>query len=121
MLDMESHTKTRQWISTYQDLFWGQIGPKYLNLAWVWGCTANVLHPTLQDDKKLPKWDPHSKQGKFLGFFQDHALTAGLILNLQTGRVTRQFHVLYDDWFETASNENQLVEVGNQGVWERLF
>ena len=29
--------------------------------------------------------------------------------------------MVYDDWFETVSNENQLVEVQNQGVWERLF
>ena len=48
-------------------------------------------------------------------------MTAGLILNLQTGQVTPQFHVVYDDWFETVSNENQLVEAQNQGVWERLF
>ena len=64
-----------------------RISPKYLNSARVWGCPAYVPHLTLQDDKKLPKWDPCSKQGKFLGFLQDHALTAGLILNLQTGRV----------------------------------
>jgi len=48
-------------------------------------------------------------------------LTAGLILNLQTGRVTPQFHVVYDDWFETVSSENQLDVLDNPGVWERLF
>ena len=32
-----------------------RISLKYLNSARIWGCPAYVLHPTLQDDKKLPK------------------------------------------------------------------
>ena len=59
---------------------------KSVRAARVWGCPAYILHPTLQDDNKLPKWDPRSKRGLFLGFSKDHALTAGCILNLQTGR-----------------------------------
>ena len=28
-----------------------------------WGCPAYVLDPKLQDGKKLPKWDPRTRQG----------------------------------------------------------
>ena len=38
-----------------------------------WGCPSYVLEPTLQDVKKLPKWKPKSKQGKFLGISPSHA------------------------------------------------
>ena len=29
----------------------------------VWGCPAYVLDPKLQDGKKLPKWEPQTRQG----------------------------------------------------------
>ena len=32
----------------------------------VWGCPAYVLDPKLQDGKKLPKWDHHTRQGQYL-------------------------------------------------------
>ncbi|MGH9726402.1 MAG: hypothetical protein ACRD41_15170, partial [Candidatus Acidiferrales bacterium] len=69
----------------------------------VWGCPAYVLDPTLQDGKKLPKWQPRSRKGMFMGVSPDHASTIGDILNLQTKSITPQFHVVYDDDFTTVS------------------
>eukprot|EP00957_Ditylum_brightwellii_P164029 12489065-Ditylum_brightwellii.AAC.1 len=31
--------------------------------AHVWGCPAYVLDPTLQDRKKIPKWNPCKRRG----------------------------------------------------------
>lgn len=67
----------------------------------VWGCPAYVLHPKLQDGKKIPKWEPRSRRGKFMGFSPDHSLRIGNILNLNTGKITPQFHVVFDDWYST--------------------
>ena len=82
-------------------------GTKNLNFDHIrrlkpWGCPAYVLDPTLQDGKKLPKWKPRSRQGKFLGYSKHHASSVGLILNLQTKRISPQFHVLYDGLFTTV-------------------
>eukprot|EP00957_Ditylum_brightwellii_P040349 3053197-Ditylum_brightwellii.AAC.1 len=33
----------------------------------VWGCPSYVLDPTLQDGKKIPKWNLCKKCGQFLG------------------------------------------------------
>lgn len=45
-----------------------------------------------------------------------HSSTVGLIRNLQTGSITPQFHVVYDDFFETVHNdENEEPE-----EWEDL-
>jgi hypothetical protein len=34
-----------------------------------------------------------------------HASTVGLVRNLQTGSITPQFHMVYDDFFETVHSE----------------
>ena len=69
----------------------------------VWGCPAYVLDPTLRDGGKLPKWQPRSRRGKYLGVSRRHASSVGQILNLKTGYISAQFHVVYDNFFETIS------------------
>ena len=66
------------------------------------GCSSCVLDPKLQDGKKLPKWDPRTRQGQYLGKSPDHASSVELIKNLRTGYVSPQFHVLYDNKFQTV-------------------
>ena len=73
-----------------------------------WGCPTYVLEPKLRDGHKLPKWDPRSKRGQYMGASPMHASTVGLVRNLQTGAITPQFHMVYDDFFETVhSDEGQ--------------
>ena len=68
----------------------------------VWGSPAFVLDPALQDNKRLPKWTKRSRCGMYLGQSHDHHSTVGKILNLQTGHVSPQFHVVYDELFTTS-------------------
>ena len=35
--------------------------------AKVFGCPTYVLDPRIQDGKKIPRWNPRSKMGQFLG------------------------------------------------------
>ena len=74
----------------------------------VWGCPAYVLDPRIQDGKKLPKWQPKSRRGQFLGRSRRHASNIGLIRNLRTGSKTTQFHVVYDNHFTTIPSEGRL-------------
>ncbi len=82
--------------SDYQDL----------KSAKVWGCPAYVLDPKLQDGKKLPRWNPRSKLGQFLGRSDEHASNIGLIRNLKTGAISAQFHVVYDNHFTTVDSDH---------------
>jgi hypothetical protein len=67
-----------------------------------WGCPVYVLQPRLQDGGKVPKWEPRSRQGQYMGSSPLHASTVGLIRNLQTNHISPQFHVVYDDLFDTV-------------------
>jgi hypothetical protein len=61
-----------------------------------------VLHPFLQDGKKIPKWAPKSRKGKFLDFSKHHSSLVGLILNPETKFVSPQYHLVYDELFTTT-------------------
>jgi hypothetical protein len=76
----------------------------HLHRTHVWGCPVYVLDPKLQDGKKLPKWSPRCRRGQYLGPSPDHSSTIGRILNLRTGSVSPQFHVIYDDLYSTVPN-----------------
>jgi hypothetical protein len=81
-----------------------KVDHDFLKRLHVWGCPVYVLSPKLQDGKSLPKWNPRSSQGQYLGLSDIHSSTIGLILNLRTGYISPQFHVVYDDLFQTVSN-----------------
>ena len=38
----------------------------------------------------------------FMGFFQNHTSSIGLILNLNSGHILPQYHVVYYDYFTTT-------------------
>ena len=75
----------------------------------VWGCPTYVLDPRLQDGKKIPKWKPRTRMGQFLGYSPDHSTTIGLIRNLTTGKVTPQYHCVYDHKFQTVLGSTDSV------------
>jgi hypothetical protein len=77
-------------------------GPSPLTQARVWGCPAYVLDPTLQDGHKLPKWTPRSHLGMYLGSSPIHSPTVGRILNLKTGKITPQYHIMFDELYTTV-------------------
>jgi len=61
------------------------------------------LKKELQDHKKIRKWSDRTRVGINLGYSSRHALNVSLILNLQTGLVSPQYHGQYDDSFETTT------------------
>lgn len=65
------------------------------------GCPTYVL--TVQDGKKGPKWEERARCGVYLGHSPLHARSVSLVLSLETGLVSPQFHVVHDDLFETVT------------------
>jgi len=68
----------------------------------VWGCPVFVLDPKLQNDQKLPKWNRRARMGQFLGFLDEHSSLVANVRNLSTGYISPQFHLVFDDLFETV-------------------
>ena len=87
--------------------------------------TIYVLDPKLQDGKKIPKFNPRSRRGQYLGQSSAHSSTIGCILNLNTGWVSPQYHVVYDNLFTTVPNAESggLLDLQNFNAdsWSRLI
>ena len=88
-----------------------------LNRARVWGSPLYVLDPRLQDGKEILKWEKRSTAGMFMGFPPFHSSTVSLALNLTTGNVSPQFHVVHDELFTTAHN---FGETNMSALWDNL-
>ena len=86
----------------------------------VWGCPAYVLDPTLQDGKKLPKWNKRSRVGVYLGCSAEHHSTVGRILNRKTGHISPQYHVIYDETFSTVAADVTDTAFDAE-LWENLL
>ena len=77
-----------------------------LQRAHVFGCPVYMLDPRLVDGDKIPKWNHRARMGMFLGFSHEHSSLVPLVLNLRTGHVSPQYHVIFDDNFETVPSLN---------------
>ena len=51
-----------------------------------------------------PKWEPRSRIGVYLGHSPFHADSVVLVFNPFTGRVSPQYHVVFDDDFTTVKH-----------------
>jgi hypothetical protein len=101
------------------DIFTGSVVPPHRLLdLHVWGCPLYVLDPKIQQGKKLPRWEPRSRRGIFLGLSQQHASEVPLVINLGTGSVTAHFHVVFDDLFTTVPSIERDTEPHEH--WEEL-
>jgi hypothetical protein len=53
---------------------------------------------------KIPRWQPRSGKGIFMGFSNLHSSEVPLVINLNTGSITPHFHGVFDDHFTTVSS-----------------
>ena len=62
--------------------------------------------------------------GQFLGISPDHSSTIGRILNLQSGFISPQYHVIYDNFFATVPNAEsgcRLEPTLDGSFWRQLI
>ena len=66
------------------------------------GCPVFALQNDLAAGNKIPKWSPRARLGLNLGPSPHHARNVYVVLNLQTGLCSPQYHCRFDDFFETV-------------------
>ncbi len=98
----------------------GTLVPRYsIKDLHVWGYPCYVLDPKLQNGQKLPRWQPKSCRAIFVGISPNHSNNVPLVLNLKTGHISPQFHVIFDDYFTTVMSIPEGDEPPEH--WEHLF
>jgi hypothetical protein len=102
------------------NLFTGSTVPRHrLKDIHVWGCPVYVLDPHLQAGRKIHCWEPRSGRGVFLGFSPLHSTQVPLVLNLNTGSITPQYHVVFNDHFSTVTLVERESDPPNH--WAALY
>ena len=84
---------------------------KSLSKIPVWRCPTYVPHPALQSKRKIPKWQPRSRCAQFMKWSSMYASNVALVNHLSTNYISPQFHVIFDNRFETILAEKSLEEV----------
>ena len=79
------------------------IRPKLYHFH-AFGRPTYMLDNAIQSGQGVPKWKQRARLGIYLGPSPSHACAEALILNPHTGHVSPQFHVKFDDFFETVGN-----------------
>ena len=92
------------------------FGNNDLQRLHVFGHPVYVLDAKLQDGEKVPKWTRCSCRGIYLGLNQLHFSTVHLVLNLETGKVSPHFHLIFNDSFSTVYSDGQFYP----DVWNSL-
>jgi hypothetical protein len=88
----------------------------------VWECPVFVLEAKLQNDQKLPKWNRRARLGQFVGFLDEHSSLVANVHHLTTNFISLQFHVVFDDLFETVNRtgvDETIVESICSGLFQR--
>ena len=68
----------------------------------VWGCPVFVLEPKFKNDQNLPKWNLRACLGQFWGFSGEHSSLVENVLHLITEYISPQFHLVFENLFETV-------------------
>jgi hypothetical protein len=81
------------------------------------GCPVYVTDTGMQQGRKGPKWLQRARLGLYLGTSLIHSRRVALVLNLDTGLASPQFHVAFDDLFETVQSKS-----GNprHSLWQQV-
>ena len=88
-----------------------------LKFSHTFGCPCYILDSRLADGNKIPKWDSRVRVGCYLGRSPQHARSVALVLNPQTGHVSPQFHVVFDDKFTTIDTFRKGFQ---PNTWEKM-
>ena len=86
-----------------------KVAPKLRHFH-AFGCPTYLLDNALQGNHGAPKWKQRARLGVYLGPSPNHARSVALVLNPRTGHVSPQFHVKFDDFFETVCDKSMYFD-----------
>jgi hypothetical protein len=84
----------------------------------LFGCPVFALENDLAAGSSIPHWSPCTRLGVNLGSSPSHARNVYLVLNLNTGCVSPQYHCCFDDFFEMVRHGGPNVSVPL--AWQQL-
>ena len=85
------------------------------------GYPVYVVDKSITGGMKFPRWKARSSRCMFVGLSDRHSIFVPLVLNLATGTITPQHHVVFDDLFATVVTSADEIPDFNDPAWRNLF
>jgi len=114
--EVYNSTPTSGATRTPYEVFHGSKVSPNLKFFQPFGCPVFVLDKSMQAGKKIPKWNIRARMGIYLGMSMQHARSVALVLNMETGHISPQFHVTFDPKFETI--RGSLGNISPESKWQ---
>ena len=94
-----------------------QMAPS-LKHTHTFGCHVFALQSALAAGQIIPKWNARARLEVYLRPSPRHVWSVALVLNLSTGLVSPQYHLIFDDFFKTTRFNR--TEVQLPSTWQQL-
>ena len=94
-----------------------QVAPS-LKHTHTFDCPDFALQSTLAAGKFIPNKDARARLDVYLRPILRHAWSVALVLNLSTGLVSPQYHVIFEDFFKTTQFNRADRQLPS--AWQRL-
>jgi hypothetical protein len=120
---IHNHSPRRGASKTPHELFTDEASSIHPNDFRVFGCPVFVLVKELQDGKSIPKFSrARSYMGVYVGQSKNHASNVALVYNPRTQLVSPQYHLIYDEGFETVASADPVeIEKNITAMFDNLF
>ena len=119
--EVHMHTPLKQTREAPLDLFLqvaSTSAPKHFH---PFGCPVYVLSECMQASAKGPKWEEWAWVGIYIGNSPLHACSITLILNIETGLTSPQFHINWNSSFTQAQHSMATVHWLCQINWKQPY
>jgi hypothetical protein len=113
-----STQKNRSQLSPLEIFSNSKVRPKLRHFH-PFGCPTYRVANEIQAGNNHPKWLSRAKPVVYLGSSPRHARSVSLVLDLETAHVSPQFHLRYDDLFETVSS-GRINPQAQVSKWQKL-
>jgi hypothetical protein len=120
---IHNHSPRRGQTKSPCELFTDETDSISPNDFHVFGCPVFVLAKELQDGKSMQKFSrARSYMGIYVGQSPHHASNVALIFNPKTQLVSPQYHVVFDEDFETVASSDPAIMASNIALMsDQLF
>ena len=69
-----------------------------------------MLDPNLQQENKSPRWKPRAQRGTFLRSSTYNSIDFSLVLKVNVGHISPQYHVVFDYFLSTLNSHSEIED-----------
>ena len=83
--------------------------------------TCSAVQHASHKSVSMPRWEKRSNQGVCAGMSEKHSGNTPSVLNFDTGNITAQWNLVFDDWFTAVATNIDDMPDFHSDEWSKMF